>query len=363
MSSNVIALPRHTLSKPRPFAALAKSFARHRRDQSDVYWLKENAELLSILECTGAKVQAQDLECYLPFYQSLPERITFFPQYYRFLTSIALDLEALGIEGGHAATLCAFVHENNLIEAELSDLQRAETARLLMRRSFEVQGDQALRRRLHQFIDNCATFALPNRKVAYELTHIVFYLSEYGRRDPELSAQACTSLMFTGILAHLEQNADLLAEVCVALRYGGRVPPARWEQWIETVVNGFDRVADLDGAGDNYHEYLVTNWACAQKDSEAFGARYCATGQGFFSPVVPLGALSCLSEVLFEWHGPRIASWAAMEDRVYDALPHDIAQHLNHVVEASADFDALFSHFVRAPGARKTTRAPLVRNM
>lgn len=32
------------------------------------------------------------------------------------------------------------------------------------------------------------------------------------------------SLNFVGILAYLDQNADLLAEVCIALGYAGQVP-------------------------------------------------------------------------------------------------------------------------------------------
>ena len=241
MPDNVISLAQHFRPKTNAVGDLAYGFASARRDDSDVYWLKENSELLSILECTNQTVSAQDLECYSAFYRSLPDRIAFFPQYYRFLTSIALDLEALGFDGSVAAQLCAFVDRHALPETELSDLQRAEAQRLLARRGYSHGNDAALRARLHSFMDQSRAFAVPNRKMAYELTHIVFYLSEYGRRDPELSAQAVQSLMYTGILAHLEENADLLSEVCVALRYAGQIPPAAWEQWIATVLRGFDR--------------------------------------------------------------------------------------------------------------------------
>ena len=123
----------------------------------------------------------------------MPDRIAFFPQYYRFLTSIALDLEALGQKGEVGEHLCAFVQRQGLPEAELSDLQRAEAMRLLARKGFETEGAADLRARLHRFMDQSTAFAIPNRKAAYELTHIVFYLSEYGRRDPELSEKTLQS--------------------------------------------------------------------------------------------------------------------------------------------------------------------------
>jgi hypothetical protein len=89
--------------------------------------------------------------------------------------------------------------------------------------------DAGLNDRLLHFINCAETFALPNKKAAYELTHIVFYLSEYGRRDPHLDNRAIQSLNFVGILAYLDQNADLLAEVCIALRYAGQAPSKIWE--------------------------------------------------------------------------------------------------------------------------------------
>ena len=69
-------------------AALMQSFASSRRFGDDVFWLKENAELLNILECTGASVDDQALSAYHGFYDKVENRLQFFPQYYRFLLSI-----------------------------------------------------------------------------------------------------------------------------------------------------------------------------------------------------------------------------------------------------------------------------------
>ena len=61
-----------------------------------------------------------------------------------------------------------------------------------------------LQARLHRFINHSATFELPNSKAVYMLTHIVFYLSEYCRSDTKISVDAVQSLIFCGILAHLD---------------------------------------------------------------------------------------------------------------------------------------------------------------
>ncbi len=359
MSNNVISLSQHFRPKASGLSTLAHRFSSQRRDQNDVFWLKENAEFLSILECTGQSIDHVDLEKYAAFYQSLADHIAFFPQYYRFQTSIALDLEALGLEGTTAEQLCVFVAEQGLAENELSDLQRGEAMRLLARKGIKISGEAALRDRLHAFMDQSANFAVPNRKIAYELTHIVFYLSEYGRKDPELSEKAVQSLMFTGILAHLEENADLLSEVCVALRYAGRVPPKAWETWIAGVVSGFDRsAATAPVAQDSYHEFLVANWAIAAMGKTPFSGAYGDVEQGFVSPVATLGAMRSVSEALFEMRAPRHRSWDVMQGQLMHALSDDVAQHLENVIVSCPDFAAFFEHFARPalPNMRKQQR-------
>ena len=61
--SNIIALnapPRRQRLRERT-PALVECFARQRRIPDDVFWLKENAELLNVLECTGQNLSALDL--------------------------------------------------------------------------------------------------------------------------------------------------------------------------------------------------------------------------------------------------------------------------------------------------------------
>jgi hypothetical protein len=351
MSDNVIALFRRPSTNHRPLGALLQSFSNNRRDNCDVFWLKENAEVLSTLQNQKADISSTDIDCYSDFYASLADRIAFFPQYYRFFISIAADLEAIGMAGQEAERLCHFAHHNNLAHAELSDLQRAEATALLARRDITLDTTPSLHQRLVGFIEHSPSFALPNRKIAYELTHIVIYLSEYGARDPKLSPAAIQSLMFTGILAHLEQNMDLLAEVCVALRFSKQTPPKAWEESILSLARSFKLVPNDPGHGDQYHEYLVVNWACSLMGGDAFSGGYTANGTGFYATTEPGNALRDVSHALFSWTGARSARWDLMEPQLFDARPAASSDHLRDVVRATSEFGAFFEHFVRAPNA------------
>ncbi len=350
--SNVIALnvPPRRQRLSESMGALIDCFARHRRIVDDVFWLKENAELLNILECTGQRVDPDLLAPHHDFYAALPDRLGFFPQYYRFLLSIGLDLEDLGLPGAQMESLCDWVAHEGLIEAELSDLQRAEARRLLARRGFHIAA-HGLDDRLRAFIDRPATFVLPNKKAAYELTHIVFYLSEYGRRDPELSAQALVSLEYAGILAHLDQNMDLLAEICVALRQAGRQPARLWEDAVRHNLASFS-VIETDAAplSDAYHDYLVSTWAMSTMGHDDAGAPV-TDGRCLFVRDIAGGALRPLSAALMGMGDSRSADWEAMQGRVYALIDDDAAAVLHDTAAASPQFDAFFEGFARVSRA------------
>ena len=99
--SNVIpfSVPLANLQSGR-IEAMIKCFATQRRFGDDVFWLKENAELLTILYSSGLTVDAAQLAPYREFYAGIEKRILFFLLYYRFLLSITQDLEALGLGRG-----------------------------------------------------------------------------------------------------------------------------------------------------------------------------------------------------------------------------------------------------------------------
>lgn len=349
MSNVVMLRPQPVQDANDRLAQLISGFATQRRLPDDVFWLKENAEFLGILAATGTRVNAKALDPLRDFYGEIAERMRFFPQYYRFLLSICLDLEDLGMAGDTGAALVRQVQTQGLADAELSDLQRAEARRLAARRGVHL-ADAGLDARLHSFINRSETFAVPNKKAAYELTHIVFYLSEYGCKDPQISGQARVSLTYAGLLAYLDQNADLLAEVCAAMRFAGATPPQVWED----LVAAAHRATHLESTqgrdlNDGYHEYLVSGWMLSVAGRPAFEA-YVPEGPVAFAKrgVTPVGALRTLSECMFGMGTARSGDWAKMRAHVAPMLGqagHDILA----AAEASTDvFEPFFERFARA---------------
>jgi uncharacterized protein DUF6902 len=349
--SNVIHLnvPSQHQSKRARMAALLASFAQYRRFGDDVFWLKENAELLNILECTGVALDQDALAPHGGFYAQVEKRLGFFPQYYRFLLSICLDLEDLGMPGNKGEALVAWVAGEGLAEAELSDLQRAEARRLMARRGIDpLPDDTGLEHRLRGFIGRSETFAMPNKKAAYELTHIVFYLSEYGRRDPALSAAAITSLEFAGILAYLDQNADLLAEICVALRYAGQRPAGIWETWLERETHRFSVATGAHvSTQDDYHDYFVCNWLMACSGRDAFPKPAERERMSFTRAEPFTGPLREMSECMFRMEDARSADWQHMRPQIEDALSEIGFDILNEARESTEKFEDFFAGFAR----------------
>ena len=349
--SNVIKLnvPRHNRSREDRIADLIASFAHQRRIEEDVFWLKENAELLNILECTHAELTEEALLPHQGFYASVENRIEFFPQYYRFILSICLDLEDLGLPGNKGEALAHWIAQQGLAESELSDLQRGEAERLLARRGAVLTDrDDGLRDRLHNFMARSATFSMPNKKVAYELTHIVFYLSEYGRVCPGLSQEAITSLEYAGILAYLDQNADLLAEICVALRFAGQEVSNTWEDWLEEETFAFQiENGPQVSVADDYHDYFVCNWALATAGRDSFAGDMASERLGFFKAPKVAAPLRVMSECMFRMESGRSDDWAQMRPIVEQHLD-DAGYGILAQAEMSSDkFDSFFAGFAR----------------
>ncbi|WP_281967946.1 DUF6902 family protein [Roseovarius nanhaiticus] len=334
-------------SKAARQAVLLKTFALTRRTQEDVFWLKENAEMLNILECTGAEIAPGALAPFESFYDDIEDRMEFFPQYYRFLLSLCLDLEDLGMVGGKGAALADWVAQEGLAHAELSDLQRAEARRLCARRGIEaLPQDAGLDARLRSFAGRAQTFAMPNKKAAYELTHIVFYLSEYGRKDPQLDAAAAQSLMFAGTLAFLDFNADLLAEICLAMRFAGLGVPEVWEIWLTQQIRSFT----LDDGGalqDDYHEYLMLNWFMSRSGQGGFGD-HVPEGRVTFARTRPASApLRELSHCIYAMGRGRSGDWEEMRGDVTSQVSDEAAAALVAAEAATDQFGAFFEGFAR----------------
>ena len=332
-------------------AALSECFCVHRRLGDDVFWLKENAEFLNILECTAQTASPNTLAPFEGFYRNVDQRLAFFPQYYRFLLSITLDLEALGMPGNKSEAMIDWLIAMDGAGAELSDLQRAEARRLMLRRGVNPSPhDLGLDDRLRLFCDRKMTFTTPNKKAAYELTHTVFYLSEYGRKDPLLGANTLTSLYFAGALAYLDQNADLLAEVCVALKYAGQIPSPMWIDWLARELALY-HINDHDPAPftDDYHEFFVCNWALAACRPSA-PLFQISNASGRLSFHAAQGRVSALREVslsLFQMAQNRSADWDKMRETLGTTLSEPAYEILLDAEKSIPEFDAFFAGFAR----------------
>lgn len=358
--TNIVQLnvPSQRLPAPLRNAALMACFSEHRRTGDDVFWLKENAELLNILECTRADVDEQGLASYASFYDTIEKRLQFFPQYYRFLLSICLDLEDLGMDGDKGEALVAWAVQQRLADNELSDLQRFEARRLMARRGFDpLPQDTGLEDRVRGFIRRSGAFSMPNKKAAYELTHAVFYLSEYGQRDPKLCEDVKKSLEFTGLLAFLEQNADLLAEVCVAMRHAGFTPSATWENWLIRHTHRFHvETGEMANPQDDYHEFLVCNWLMADTGQMPFSKALSHDRMSFVRTDVTPGPLRELSEAMYQLDDAREGDWNKMRDVVLDRLSDGAQLVVSYAEKSSDNFKDFFHGFARAQGAQLNAR-------
>ena len=327
---------------------LCASFAKGRPDPESVFWLKENAELLNILECTGATLQAGGFAPYAEYYDTVERRMSFFRPYYRFILSICLDLEDLGLTSqGKGEALAHWVKAQDLPEGELSDLQRGEAQRLLARRGLGIDLP-GLDERLRAFTQASDHFAVPNKKIGYELTHIVFYLSEYGRRDPNLSQAALKSLEYLGLVSFLDQDADLLAEVAVALTYAGAEVPQIWQDWLERQLAGFEATkGGFEGQPDDYHTFFVCNWWQGVSGGESF-ARRLPRGATLLRRPAGDGVLRSLSRALYGAEPQRFADWERAKHGLEEWLhPAQIAI-LEQAEASSTVFSEFYALFARS---------------
>jgi hypothetical protein len=252
--------------------------------------------------------------------------------------------------------MAAFIQSQDLPAIELSDTHRGEV-QLLLRRAGVAAKDAALDARLQRFATNSAAFCLPNRRAAYDLTHIVFHASDYGRQAISPVPERRLSLIYAGLVAWLEGNLDLLAEVTLALRLSGEDVP---EVWANAVAMAADLVTFEPGhaAGafdDDYHQYLVLNWAFALSGGEAFRGGVPGDARIIRQPLRHGAALHEMSMALLEMGDARQPDWARMRWRLWPKLSEPARECLTSV-ETMPEFESFFAGFSRA-GQGKGDRA------
>ena len=325
--------------------ALAQMFATGRRGRHDAFWLKENAEFLQVLLATGTRA---DLAPYAAFVPGLMADLRFFPQYYRLFLSLALDLRALGMQGVPVEAMADHVIREGLAELEVSDMARAEAALLLARAGHRVQ-DGGVHARLARFSADPARFALPNQRAAYDLTHLVFHAADYGRRPLATDAARGRSLIHAGIIAFLDDNMDLLAEITIALRLSGEPVPALWDRAVGTALAGFEiRAGGSDAAPqDAYHAYLVQNWAVAMAGGQAFAGQIAQGANVIDTAGAQTGTLRAVQMALLEMGDARRRDWTQMRWRIGAALAPAQRARIEQT-EDMPEFTGFFAAFARA---------------
>lgn len=348
--TNVIALRLPLASDPQPaLPALVDMFARRRRGRHDPFWLKENAELAQIMAACRLAVGADALAPLLDQLGQVEDELRFFPQYYRLLLSLVLDLRLLGVGDLPVERLAGFVRDKALFAGELSDMHRAEALLLLRRAGIDDARDPALDGRLMAFAEGAQGFCLPNRRAAYDLTHVLFHVTDYGRLPLADGHRFADSLINAGMVAWLEDNNDLLAEVTLALRLAGRPVPEVWDRSVQALAPraSFAPLPAGGGLEDDYHQYLVVNWASIMAGRPGFAGTVPPGARSVRQPPRDAQALTELSLALLNMGDARQADWGRMRWRLWPALSAPTRARIE-ALEPLPGFEAFFAGFARA---------------
>jgi len=284
-----------------------KAFAVSRHKGLSFPYLKENGELLSIAANSGLIIEPRALELYREFYDTSFEILSLYPQFFRFIFAMTLDLEALGMVGDKSAEISNYIISNNLISFETSDTRRLEILHLLARggKVPAICGDspEALKQRIHSFISHSDQFTKFNRPFFYELTHLIFFLTDYGKEKTQVTPEMIQSLLNVGLLAILDNDADLLSEICLCLKFLDQEPPELWIDYCESTLENMKieyagSNTTIEQTPDDYHMYFVANWLMKVDGRQAFSEQFLTGTPYFRKPKKAQSVLSCLSQTM-----------------------------------------------------------------
>ena len=287
-----------------------RAFASQRNNELSLAYLKENGELLTIAASSGLLLEPAAFAYYRSFYDNALQTCKFFPQYFRFILAIVLNLEDLGYEGNTGTKICDYVARQGFLDYDTSDIRRFEILTLLARRRedgpIEREYRQYLTGSVDKFISRPDHFIKFNRPLFYDLTHFIFFLTKYGQTESPLKNSPLECLTNVGILALLDDDVDLLAEICVCFRFLGEKPPPFWLTYVEDalskVIITYDNsvTSALNSATDDYHPYIIMNWLLALRQQPTFTERFKGRTPYFLMPEREAGVLSILSDALYK---------------------------------------------------------------
>lgn len=257
-----------------------QTFAQTRNKDLNFSFLKENGELLMIAQSSGLKLEPRSLELYQELYDNVLTLCELYPPFFRFFLAIILDLEALGMVGDKGEVLSDYVIKHDLYEHETSDTRRWEIINLLARTerapAYQFDTREALERRARGFFQYPDRFVKFNRPLFYDLTHIIFFWTDYGRKKVDATPELLKSLTNIGLLAFLDDDFDLLSEVCLCFIFLKEEAPKAWheacEKGLKTLqIKYLDEANHLSGTpSDEYHIHIVINWLLQVSGKTAF---------------------------------------------------------------------------------------------
>jgi hypothetical protein len=132
-----------------------------------------------------------------------------------------------------------------------------------------------------------------------------------------------------GIIPYLEQNADLLAENCIALRFAGQRPSPNWEDWIVKTLSDFQVIKQPASAtSDAFHEYLVSVLMALRAKCDGMVLSVLGRRLKFTRGDVP-GPLPNISKILLDMYAERSPYWEVMcpiVDQVIDEEGYGILE-------------------------------------
>ncbi len=266
-----------------PFECV-RAFAAKRSEGLSLSFLKENGELLSIALSSGMTINDASLALYHELYEKIDKLCELYPPFFRFFLGITLDLEDLGMPGNQGEKLIEFVLKNDLYAYDVSDTRRMEIINLLERRgrapNYETDPKKQLFNRMIGFMERPERFIKFNRPLFYDLTHLIFFGTNFGNQKIPHSEKIFESLNHIGMLAYLDDDEDLLSEVCLCFIFLGRKAP---QIWIDASRRGLEMIDiqfpigpknSADISGDDYHIYLVTSWLQAVSGRDIFQEKF-----------------------------------------------------------------------------------------
>ncbi|RUS59295.1 hypothetical protein EGN72_15260 [Pseudorhodobacter sp. E13] len=330
-----------------PVALVIEMVAERRHAKTNAFWYKENGELLSVLRALDWPVQGADLRPYDDAGAKLLPLLRFFPQYYRLILGFSYDLNVLSGTPHAAQPVAAWAEQSGLAAKELSDVARVEADFLIDRALNRPQAGSGHATRLQAFCENSDAFRLPDRAAAYSLTHMVFYATDYGRKPMAQNENIRRSLIHAGLVAWLDQDMDILAEVVLALRFSEAAVPDLWANAVLRAASDVFCGSQAAAGADDFHEMLMLNWAAGQLGGRAFAFDMPHDATTFHRPERGPSALQELSAQLFALGDQRRGDWGVMRWRLWPALSEPAQARLAEV-EAWPEFTAFFQGFARA---------------